>query len=54
MLTITKDDTVLLDGEVVKILKRFWIDGFVDVKDSDYDPIRKMLKNCNMYPYEEY
>jgi len=54
MLTITKDDTVLLDGEVVKILKRFWLDGFVDVKDSDYDPIRKMLKNCNMYPYEEY
>ncbi|MGA1870007.1 MAG: phosphate/phosphite/phosphonate ABC transporter substrate-binding protein [bacterium] len=54
MLAITKDDTVLLDGEVVKILRRFWIDGFVEVKDSDYDPIRTMLKNCNMYPYEEY
>jgi len=51
LLNLKKDETVLVDGEVLKVLKRMWLDGFVKAKDQEYDSIRERLKLCNMAPY---
>ncbi len=53
LLNLKKDETVLVDGEVLKVLKRMWIDGFVKAVDKEYDPIRDRLKLCNMAPYRK-
>ena len=53
LLNLKKDETVLVDGEVLKVLKRMWIDGFVKAVDKEYDPIRERLKLCNMAPYRK-
>jgi phosphonate transport system substrate-binding protein len=54
LLNLKKDETALVNGEVLRILDRAWIDGFVEVDDSEYDSIREQLKRCNMAPYREY
>jgi phosphonate transport system substrate-binding protein len=54
LLNIKKDDTVELDGEVIKILERAHIDGYEDVTDSDFDVIRDMAKRTNMPPFQRY
>ena len=53
MLNLKKDETVLVDGEVLNVLKRMLNDGFSKVVDSEYDIIRKKLKLCNMAPYRK-
>ncbi|MDA8169038.1 MAG: phosphate/phosphite/phosphonate ABC transporter substrate-binding protein [Nitrospiraceae bacterium] len=52
--SITKDDTVALDGEIVKVLDRANIDGYEDIKDKDYDVVRDMAKRTNMPPYQKF
>lgn len=54
LLGMKKDETALVGGEVVKVLKSAWLDGFVQVDDSEYDSIREQLKRCNMDPYREF
>jgi phosphonate transport system substrate-binding protein len=54
LLNLKKDETALVNGEVLKVLDSAWIDGFVKVNDSEYDTIRKRLKRCNMAPYRQY
>ena len=54
LLNIKKDETVLVNGEVLRILESAWIDGFVEARDSEYDAIRERLKRCNMAPYRKY
>ena len=54
LLSLKKDDTVEVDGEVVKVLERAQIDGYEDVKDKDFDVVRKMAKRTNMPPYQKY
>lgn len=54
LLSIKKDDTVELDGEVIKVLERAHIDGYEDVEDSDFNSIREMAKRTNMPPYQRY
>lgn len=54
LLNIKKDDTVELNGEVIKVLERAHIDGYEDVTDSDFDVIRDMAKRTNMPPYQRY
>ncbi|MDA8171167.1 MAG: phosphate/phosphite/phosphonate ABC transporter substrate-binding protein [Nitrospiraceae bacterium] len=54
LLSITKDTTVSIDGEVVKVLKSAWLDGFHPVTDKDYDVVRDMAKRTNMPPYQKY
>ena len=54
LLNIKKDDTVELDGELIKVLERAHIDGYEDIKDSDFDSIREMAKRTNMPPYQRY
>jgi phosphonate transport system substrate-binding protein len=54
LLNIKKDDTVEVDGEVVKVLERAQIDGYDDIKDKDLDGVRDMAKRTNMPPYQRY
>jgi len=54
VLGITPETTVKYDGEVVKVLSRALADGYEDVKDSDFDPVREMAKRTNMPPYQRF
>jgi ABC-type phosphate/phosphonate transport system substrate-binding protein len=54
ILNLKKDETALVDGEVLKVLKRMGLDGFAPAVDSEYDIIREKLKLCNMAPYTKY
>ena len=53
-LNLKQDESAMVDGEVLKVLKRMLIDGFAPVVDSEYDAIREDLKRCNMPPYNKY
>ncbi len=54
LLSITKEDTVEIDGERVKVLSRAQLDGFQAATDTDFDIVRSMAKATNMPPYQEY
>ena len=54
LLDLTPETTALVDGEQVRVLKAAWIDGFEELLDSDYDPIREMAKRANMPPYQQF
>lgn len=54
LLELTPETTVEVAGERVKVLKAAWIDGFEELQDSDYNPIREMAKRVNMPPYAKY
>jgi len=54
LLDIKKDDTVEVDGEVVKVLERAMVDGYTDVQDKDFDAVREMAKRTNMPPYQRF
>lgn len=54
LLELKPTDTVEVDGERVKVMKAAWIDGFEELTDKDYDPIREMVKRVNMPPYQKY
>ncbi len=53
-LNLKKDESVLVDGEVLKVLDRMLLDGFAPVVDSEYDIIRENLKRANMAPYRKF
>jgi len=53
-LNLKKDETVLANGEVLKILDRMLVQGFAPAVDKEYDPIRERLKLCNMAPYRKF
>jgi phosphonate transport system substrate-binding protein len=54
VLSVTKEDTVEINGERIKVLERALADGYVPIKDSDFDPVREMAKRTNMPPYQKY
>ena len=54
LLNIKQDETVLVDGEVLRVLDRAWLQGFVEADDSEFDLIRERLKRNNMEPYKKY
>jgi phosphonate transport system substrate-binding protein len=54
LLDIKKDDTVEIDGEVVRVLDRADIDGYEDTKNKDFNVVREMAKRTNMPPYQRY
>jgi ABC-type phosphate/phosphonate transport system substrate-binding protein len=54
LLELKPTDTVEIDGERIKVMKAAWIDGFDELLDKDYDPIRDMAKRVNMPPYQKY
>jgi len=54
LISLKETDTAEVNGEKVKVLKAAWIDGYEELRDSDYDPIREMAKRVNMPPYQKY
>ena len=54
LLSIKRDDTVEIDGEVVRVLDRALVDGYEDASDEDFDIVREMAKRTNMPPYQKY
>ncbi|GFE56421.1 ABC transporter substrate-binding protein [Geobacter sp. AOG1] len=54
LLALKSADTAEVDGERLKVMKAAWIDGYEELPDSDYDPIREMAKRVNMPPYQKY
>ncbi len=54
MLNLTKDESVLVNGEVLRVLDRMWLQGFTKAIDSEYDGIRERLKRANMAPYRTF
>jgi phosphonate transport system substrate-binding protein len=54
LLALQPTDTAEVDGERLKVQKAAWIDGYEELLDSDYDPIREMAKRVNMPPYQKY
>ena len=54
LMSLKPSDTAEVDGEKLKVLKAAWIDGYEELLDSDYNPIREMAKRVNMPPYQKY
>ncbi|PLX79686.1 MAG: ABC transporter substrate-binding protein [Desulfuromonas sp.] len=54
LLSLTPETTVDYNGERIRVLDSAWITGFDQLTDGDYDPIRRMAKNANMPPYQEF
>lgn len=54
LMALKPSDTAEVDGERVKVMKAAWIDGYEELLDSDYDPIREMARRVNMPPYQKY
>lgn len=54
LLELKATDTVEIDGERVKVLKSAWVDGYEELLDSDYNPIRDMARRVNMPPYQKF
>ena len=54
LLELKPADSVSTDGERLKVLKSAGIDGYEELLDSDYNPIREMARRVNMPPYQNY
>ncbi len=54
LLDIREDDTVEFRGQVLNVLERAIVDGYVDIRDKDFDGIRDMAKRTNMPPFQKY
>jgi phosphonate transport system substrate-binding protein len=54
LLELKPADTVEIGGERVKVLKAAGIDGYEELLDSDYNPIRDMARRVNMPPYQKF
>src|SRR5512133_98271 len=54
LLTLKASDVAMVDGEQLKVMKEAWNDGYEELLDSDYDPIRDMARRVNMPPYQKY
>jgi phosphonate transport system substrate-binding protein len=54
LLSIDENTTVEINGEVVKVLDRALVDGYVDITDADFDVVREMAKRTNMPPYQKF
>lgn len=54
LMELKPTDTAEVNGERLKVLKAAWIDGYEELLDSDYNPIREMAKRVNMAPYQKY
>lgn len=54
LLSLKKDSTVAVNGEVLNVLLRDGIAGYVESDDSEYDILRDMARRVGMPPYEKY
>jgi phosphonate transport system substrate-binding protein len=54
VLGLTPEDTVEIDGEKVRVLKRALVDGYVNIADEDFNSVRDLARKTNMPPYQTY
>ncbi len=54
LFNLLPEDTARVDGEVLSVLHRAKVDGFVPITDSDFDRVREMARKTNMPPYQEF
>ncbi|MBU0481808.1 MAG: phosphate/phosphite/phosphonate ABC transporter substrate-binding protein [Proteobacteria bacterium] len=54
VLSIKPQDTVEIDGQVIRVLERALVDGYVEIRNEDFDIVREMAKRTNMPPYQKY
>lgn len=54
LISITPSDTVDINGEKIKVLERALVDGYIDIKNADFESVREMAKRTNMPPYQKY
>jgi len=54
LFALTPETTAAVDGEVLKVLKAAGVDGFVPLREEEFEPIREMARRCNMPPFAEY
>ncbi len=54
LLNLLPEDTAEVDGEVLSVLRRAKVDGFVPITDSDFDRVREMARKTNMPPYQKF
>jgi ABC-type phosphate/phosphonate transport system substrate-binding protein len=54
LLNMKQDESVLHEGEVLKVLDRAWLHGFAEADDSEFDLIRERLKRNNMEPFKKF
>ncbi len=54
LFAITAETVATVDGEVLKVLKSALVDGFVPLEEKEFDPVRAMLRRCNLPPYDKY
>jgi ABC-type phosphate/phosphonate transport system substrate-binding protein len=49
LLSLSSEDTVELDGERSKVTKAARIDGYEELSDRDFNPVRDMAKRVNLH-----
>jgi phosphonate transport system substrate-binding protein len=54
LFNLLPEDTAKVDGEVLSVLHRAKVDGFVPIVDSDFDRVREMARKTNMPPYQKF
>jgi phosphate/phosphite/phosphonate ABC transporter binding protein len=54
LFNLLPEDTVRVGEEVLSVLRRAQVDGFVPIADSDFDRVREMARKANMPPYQEF
>jgi phosphonate transport system substrate-binding protein len=54
LFNLLPEDTAKVDGEVLSVLHRAKVDGFVPIADSDFDRVREMARKTNMPPYQKF
>ncbi len=54
LFNLLPEDTASVDEEVLSVLRRAQVDGFVPIADSDFDRVREMARKANMPPYQKF
>lgn len=54
LLGLDDEATANVDGELLRVLKSAWVDGFEGLESADFEELRRMAKAAQLPPYEEY
>lgn len=54
LVKLSTEQTVMFEGEDLKVLASAWVDGYETLDDSEYNLLREMAKRANMPPYQEF
>jgi phosphonate transport system substrate-binding protein len=48
LIALRPESSVTLNGEQLKVLKAAWIDGYEELAESEFEPLRQMAKRVNV------